>query len=225
MCVCVCVGVCVCEKAHAECRCHTNKDIQHLGSDSLFSLQNLTQGHISLYPNCRWYQSGAHIYMHTFIHTDANKNSILTLYWNDIHLNIISWVCLWSIRRFGGYVAANKASGHFSTCIELFLWLLKFYLPAWTTKTPDSCWFLILDCSLRMKHDDVIKEKHFPRFWPFVRGIHRSPVIYPHKVQWRGVLTFSLICAWINSWVNNREAGDLRRHRSHYYVILMIHRI
>ena len=25
------------------------------------------------------------------------------------------------------------------------------------------------------KHDDVIKWKHFSRFWPFVRGIHRSP--------------------------------------------------
>ena len=24
----------------------------------------------------------------------------------------------------------------------------------------------------------------------------------------------SLICAWINGWVNNREAGDLRRHRN-----------
>ena len=25
-------------------------------------------------------------------------------------------------------------------------------------------------------HDDVIKWKNFPRYWPFVRGIHRSPV-------------------------------------------------
>ena len=32
---------------------------------------------------------------------------------------------------------------------------------------------------------------------------------------------FSLICVWINSWVNNREAGDLRRHRGHYDVIVM----
>ena len=30
-------------------------------------------------------------------------------------------------------------------------------------------------------HDDVIKWKHFPRYWPFVRGIHRSPVNFPHK--------------------------------------------
>ena len=44
-------------------------------------------------------------------------------------------------------------------------------------------------------HDDVIKWKHFPRYWPFVRGIHRSPVNSPHKGQWRGTLMFSLICS------------------------------
>ena len=64
--------------------------------------------------------------------------------------------------------------------------------------------------------------KHFLRYWPFVRGIHRSPVNSPHEGQWRGALMFSLICARINSWVNNGEAGDLRRHRAHYDVIVMI---
>ena len=54
-------------------------------------------------------------------------------------------------------------------------------------------------------------EKHFPRYWPIVWGIHRSPLNSPHKGQWRGALMFSLICAWINGWVNNGEAGDLRR--------------
>ena len=47
------------------------------------------------------------------------------------------------------------------------------------------------------------------------------PVNSPHKGQWRGALMFSLICAWINDLVNNREAGDLRRHRGHYDVIVM----
>ena len=70
-------------------------------------------------------------------------------------------------------------------------------------------------------HDDVIKWKHFPRYWPFVRRIHRFPVNSPHKGQWRGALMFTLICARINGWVNNREAGDLRRHRTHYDVIVM----
>ena len=74
-------------------------------------------------------------------------------------------------------------------------------------------------------HDEVIKWKHFPRYWPFVRGIHRSPVNSPHKGQWRGALMFSLVFACVNSWVNNREAGDLRRHRAHYDVIVMIWKI
>ena len=39
-------------------------------------------------------------------------------------------------------------------------------------------------------HDDVIKWIHFPRYWPFVRRIHRSPVNSPHKGQWRGALIF-----------------------------------
>ena len=137
--------------------------------------------------------------------------------------------------------------------------------------------------------------EHFPRYWPFVRGIHRLPVNSSQKGKWRGALTFSLICAlnkrlskqswgwwffskrlnnwhasygrtrlrkiwiwtfsallalragnspvtgeflserqvtrnfdvfflsapWINGWVNNREAGDLRRHSAHYDVIAM----
>ena len=72
-------------------------------------------------------------------------------------------------------------------------------------------------------HDDVIKWKHFPRYWPFMRGIHRFPVNSPHKGQWRGALMFSLICVWINGWVNNREAGDLRRYCTHYDVTIMLH--
>ena len=71
------------------------------------------------------------------------------------------------------------------------------------------------------RHDDVIKWKHFTRDWPFVRGIHRSPVNSPHKGQWRGALMFTLICAQNNGWVNNREACDLRRYRAHYDVIVM----
>ena len=80
---------------------------------------------------------------------------------------------------------------------------------------------LSVNCS--SNHDDVIKWKHLPRYWPFVRGIHRSPVNSPHKGQWRGALIFSLICVWINGWENNREAGDLRRYRPHYDVTIMVY--
>ena len=44
---------------------------------------------------------------------------------------------------------------------------------------------------------------------------------FPYKGQWRGALMLSLICARTNGWVNNREAGDLRRHRAHYDITLM----
>ena len=44
----------------------------------------------------------------------------------------------------------------------------------------------------------------------------------PHKGQWCGAVVFSLICVWINGWVNNREAGDLRRYPANYNVSVMI---
>ena len=71
-------------------------------------------------------------------------------------------------------------------------------------------------------YNDVVKWKLFLRYWPFVLGFHRWPVNSPHKGQWRGALMFSLICTWTNGWVNNLEAGDLRRHRAHYDVIVML---
>ena len=52
-------------------------------------------------------------------------------------------------------------------------------------------------------------------------GEFTGPGEFPHKDQWRGALIFSLICVWINGWVNNREAGDLRRYRAHFDVIVM----
>ena len=68
-------------------------------------------------------------------------------------------------------------------------------------------------------HDDIIKWKHFPRYWPFVRGIHRLPVDSPIKGQWRGALMLSLICAWnkrLNKQSRRRwfetESRSLWRH-------------
>ena len=77
----------------------------------------------------------------------------------------------------------------------------------------------LCDCSQSMFrslaveiHDDVMYWKHLPRYWPFVRGIHRWPVDSPHKDQWCGTLMFPLICAWATGWANNRDAADLRRN-------------
>ena len=65
-------------------------------------------------------------------------------------------------------------------------------------------------------HDDVIKWKHIPRYWPFVRGIHRSPVTSDAELWY-----FNWSATWINGWVNSREACDLRRHRAHYDATVM----
>ena len=77
--------------------------------------------------------------------------------------------------------------------------------------------------TLTFFHDDVIKWKRFPLYWPLV-GLHWSPVISRHKGQWRGALILSLICAWIKSWINDRDAGDLRRHPAHYGDVVMMQR-
>ena len=65
--------------------------------------------------------------------------------------------------------------------------------------------------------DDVIKWKQFSRYWP----LWEESTGHPHKDQRRGALQFSLICAWINGWANNRDVGDLRRHRAHYDVTVI----
>ena len=63
--------------------------------------------------------------------------------------------------------------------------------------------------SLPLTRHGVIKWKYFPRYWPFVWGIHRSPVNSPHNGQWRGASVFSLMCDWISGWVNNRAHYDV----------------
>ena len=98
------------------------------------------------------------------------------------------------------HISAHHTHGHWYSKYAILL-----------VKSPKFC----------ISHDDVIKWKHFLRYWPFVRGIHRSPVNSLAKGQWRGALMFSLICVWINDWVNNREDGDLRRYRAHCDVTVM----
>ena len=68
----------------------------------------------------------------------------------------------------------------------------------------------------------MIKWKPFPSHWPFVQGIHQSPVNSPHKGRWLRALKLSLICTWIDGWVNNRKASDLRCRRPHYDVTVMM---
>ena len=88
--------------------------------------------------------------------------------------------------------------------------LLYFSTP--TSKVPNLRFLL---------HYDAIKWKHFPRCWPFVRGIHRSPVDSPQKGQWQGTLAF-FISPWTNSCAKNRDAGDFKRQSARYDVTVVI---
>ena len=70
-------------------------------------------------------------------------------------------------------------------------------------------------------HDDVIKWKHFPRYWSFVPGIHRSLVNSLHKGQWRRALMVFFDLR-LNKWLSKQSWGsDLRCYRAHYDVTIL----
>ena len=116
---------------------------------------------------------------------------------------------------------------------------MKIVLPKHKTYfIPYRCWILFrktkracaqhflsfLDTEMKQWYPIVMSSNWniFRRHWPFVRKIHRSPVDSPHKGQWRGASVFSLICARTNGWANIGDAGDLRRHHTHYDVTVML---
>ena len=144
---------------------------------------------------------------------------------------------LWNIQSFT--ICESRICNKISM-MNSFIWFILVYTNAQTliTRTQVGWWiclcaYILCECiniqqskTDKLEHkgharDDVIKWNYFPCYWSFVRGIHRSPVNYPHKVQWRAALMFSLIFAWTNIWANNRDAGDFRHHRPHYDVIVM----
>ena len=83
--------------------------------------------------------------------------------------------------------------------VEICMWIIGFVVMAWWRHQMETFSALLATCA----------------------GNSPVPVKSPHKGQWHGALMFSLICVWINGWVNNREAGDLRRYRAHYDVSVM----
>ena len=158
-------------------------------------------------------------------------------FWYFIESGSVSLVCLYNLSRNLIECKIPLVIHGFFLCLK---WLnLNFFGFRYFSLTDDiTCWsishdmfisFCLFDLYISKlvkwgkwsEHGDVIKWKHFPRYWPFVRGIHRSTVNFPHKGQWRGALMFSLIYARVNGWVNNREVGDLRRYLAHYDVTVM----
>ena len=144
---------------------------------------------------------------------------------------------LWLLRiyRFRGFHGEmSQFPSPYAKCQSFFL-CLNIFMNGASILVRTSCyrntmtqrlWLIFVLVAIwgsSLVHDDVIKWKHFPRYWPFVRGIHRSPVNSLHKGQWGGAAMFSLIYVWINSCnvINNRKAGDLRRYRAHRDFIVM----
>ena len=77
-----------------------------------------------------------------------------------------------------------------------------------------------------LSHDEVIKWKHFRRFWPFVclgGGGGGKPVTGGFPSQMPVTLNVDVFCGmrWTNGWANNRDAGDFRRHGAHYDVTVI----
>ena len=160
--------------------------------------------------------------------TKANDTEIWCFFF------ICAWIKGWVNKREAGDSRRHRA--HYDVT-AMFSFRLQSMAVTWRACTKCFPWSCCLRNTFRMtilarmpgpvrvssvRHDDVIKWKHFRRHWPVVRGIHRRPVKSPHRGQWRGALMFSLIWAWINGWVNSREAGDLRRYCAHYDVTVMI---
>ena len=107
------------------------------------------------------------------------------------------------------------------TCVKSYQWLYNPYSDCHYLKLQNTCtrwWYLCgLNCTW-WRH----QMETFSALLALCAGNSPVPVNSPHKGQWRGALMFSLICPRINDWINNREAGDLRRYRGHYDVIVMI---
>ena len=96
----------------------------------------------------------------------------------------------------------------FVKCIHIVIYIWLLYVTEIST-----------DDTSALAHDDVIKCKHFPRHWPFCAG--NSTVTAEFPSQRPVTRVFSLICAWTNGWVNNRDSGNLMRHRAYNNVIVM----
>ena len=149
---------------------------------------------------------GAHI--HRSSHKQGPRSSIGKLSWDPFYEHRMCAIRVWVINA----LAPGRFQGNFQKRVSSLF-------DSWGTCI--SCETALSWMSLGFTHDDAIKWKHFPCYWPVVGGTHRPQVNSPHKDQWRGDLVFYLICALINGWVNNREAGYLRRHRAHYDVTVM----
>ena len=133
------------------------------------------------------------------------------------------YMILWMIGRFDIYGARY--------CNEKYCREERaYYIMQWGIDSGDLFWKSVSGVQVqtiyqfslyKQTHDDVIRWKHFPRYWPFVRVFTGDRWIPRPKASDTELWCFLFICALINGWVNNCQAGDLRCHRGNYGVTVM----
>ena len=136
-------------------------------------------------------------YFHSIVYSNGEKFACLMFWLFEITRPVVCDTCdtsNWKMtlnrqRRINDCRHGTHMSLHTLTIIE------KWIVGHWWCEYMWRMWMLIHGEHI----GDVIKWKYLPRYCPFVRGIHRSPVNSPHKGQWRGALMFSLIWAWTNA--------------------------
>ena len=173
--------------------------------------------------------SGALVFFYRCLNKRLNKqssrrwfetsSSSLWCHWNDMGKQISKGANKGHLRaKLTRDTIDDKVNMH---SVRYWCWSILFRLSSSMCHKVCTtfCWVLLCRSLI---HDVVIKWNHFPRYWPFVRGIHHSPVDSLRKAQWRGVSMFSLICASTNGWANNGNTDDLKRDRARYDVIVMV---
>ena len=131
-------------------------------------------------------------------------------HWSDVTMGVVAPRTTASLFDINVYMQIDDSSAFYDDRV-------------YDEKLSDIILYIIFYIDSSPDHYDVIKRKHFPRYWTLWAEIYRSPVDSPQKGRWPTALMFPLICTWTNGWVNNRDVGDLRRHRTHYDVTLMVY--
>ena len=144
------------------------------------------------------------------------KGPILYGFWNIIEVIIVALKCqtVWCsalkyVTTKSNFFTSRVLDTNLSTHATVSCFLLHSIF-----RTSRSVWIV---------HDDVIKWKHLPRYWPFVRGIHRSPVTGEFPTQ--GPVTWSVDVLFDlrpNKRLSKQWGGWwYETHRAHYDVIVM----
>ena len=131
-----------------------------------------------------------------------------TLYDRCNYLSMLGFK-LFHVSKLGSSVSL-LSKNHIPQSCQIFTWSVDYDYVITSTYPICPGMYVQLARDRSYKHDDIIKWKHFPCNWPFVKGIHGSLVYSPHHGPWHGVLMFSLTYARTNIWANNWDDWDLK---------------